>query len=50
MNALTEETFLEYYNQATCESSAHIDGHIDWLTGTEDGTDHTDKHSDCDLL
>lgn len=51
MNVLLQTELLsEYLNQSNSEFSSHVDGHMDWQTGTEDDVNHTDKHEDCDLL
>ena len=50
MQESTVNLLSEYYNQAIYECSSHVDGHADWLTGTEDDVVHTDKHEDCDRL
>ena len=50
MKESTESLLLEYYGQTTYTLSSHVDGHIDWLSGTDDGVNHTDKHEDCKLL
>ena len=50
MSLSIEGLFSQYYNQASYAASNHVDGHMDWLTGTEDDVEHTDKHEDCNLL
>ncbi len=50
MSLSIDSLLSQYHNQASWVASKHVDGHADWLAGTEDDVEHTDKHEDCDLL
>ena len=47
------ESLFETYNSQNFSNSMshyHIDGHCDWITGTDDDVFYRDKHEDCKSL
>lgn len=46
------QSYCEQSNDAYTSSSAHQDGHIDYMSGNDNYTagEHHDKHVDCDLV